>query len=311
MCRTARSRPPWPKESALTDFAGFPPLSGYLAAKEKPLSTVALVSDRDDPILAWWQYGAGRVLCWTSDVRGGWTEAYLSWEEGADFLAGQLSFVMSARQAEGALSARIKGDTLRISYALPEGASAEGLRTRATVLSPQARRSPQCFPESAPGVFSGEISSGGQGAYAIRVEQTDASGTLVRAVEGGAVSASPPEYDITRPVQARVLERLAEETGGRVVTDAAQLLDAPTSGALERRDISDALLFRPAMVPGGHRPAQAALGARAPRAPWRAGAQGQRPGPRNRRAKKRRPRGAGPKRPHRLRRRRRTPRPSF
>lgn len=71
------------EESALTDFAGFPPLSGYLAAREKPLSTVALVSDRDDPILAWWQYGAGRVLCWTSDVRGGWTEAYLSWEEGA------------------------------------------------------------------------------------------------------------------------------------------------------------------------------------------------------------------------------------
>ena len=75
------------------------------------------------------------------------------------------------------------------------------------------------------------------------MEQTDASGTLVRAVEGGAVSAYSPEYDITRPVQARVLERLAEETGGRVVTDAAQLLDAPTSGALERRDISDALLF--------------------------------------------------------------------
>ena len=231
------------EESALTDFAGFPPLSGYLAAREKPLSTVALVSDRDDPILAWWQYGAGRVLCWTSDVRGGWTQAYLSWEEGADFFAGQLSFVMSARQAEGALSARIEGDTLRISYALPEGASAEGLRTRATVLSPQGEEIAAALSESAPGVFSGEISSGGQGAYAIRVEQTDASGTLVRAVEGGAVSAYSPEYDITRPVQARVLERLAEETGGRVVTDAAQLLDAPTSGALERRDISDALLF--------------------------------------------------------------------
>ena len=49
-------------DSILTDFPGFPRMTGYLATAEKNLATVELMSDREDPILAWWQYGAGRVL---------------------------------------------------------------------------------------------------------------------------------------------------------------------------------------------------------------------------------------------------------
>ena len=68
-----RSFTPAVTDSTMTDFSGFPQLDGYLASMEKPLATVSLCSDRGDPILAWWQYGAGRVVCWTSDVQGGWS----------------------------------------------------------------------------------------------------------------------------------------------------------------------------------------------------------------------------------------------
>ena len=67
-------------------------LSGYLAATEKPLATVSLCSDRKDPVLAWWQYGAGRVACWTSDVQGGWSAAFLNWDRAAEFFAGIISW---------------------------------------------------------------------------------------------------------------------------------------------------------------------------------------------------------------------------
>ena len=80
-------------DSAMTEFPGFPELGGYLAVTEKPLATVCLCSDRQDPVLAWWQYGAGRVVCWTSDVQGGWSSAFLDWDRAAEFFAGTVSFL--------------------------------------------------------------------------------------------------------------------------------------------------------------------------------------------------------------------------
>ena len=91
-------------DPSMTDFPGFPELDGYLAVTEKPLATVSLCSDRQDPILAWWQYGAGRVLCWTSDVQGGWSAAFLSWDRGAEFFAGMVSFILPDRSGSGEIT---------------------------------------------------------------------------------------------------------------------------------------------------------------------------------------------------------------
>ena len=91
-------------DGSMTDFPGFPQLSGYLAATEKPLATVSLCSDRKDPVLAWWQYGAGRVACWTSDVQGGWSAAFLNWDRAAEFFAGIISFLLPDRSDAGEMS---------------------------------------------------------------------------------------------------------------------------------------------------------------------------------------------------------------
>ena len=39
------------ENSTLTDYAGLPQLTGYLATTEKSLANVALVSDKDEPVL--------------------------------------------------------------------------------------------------------------------------------------------------------------------------------------------------------------------------------------------------------------------
>ena len=91
-------------DPSMTDFPGFPELDGYLAVTEKPLATVSLCSDRQDPILAWWQYGAGRVLCWTSDIQGGWSAAFLGWDRAAEFFSGLISFILPARSGSGEIT---------------------------------------------------------------------------------------------------------------------------------------------------------------------------------------------------------------
>jgi uncharacterized membrane protein len=51
---------------------GLPQLLGYNGTTPKGTAQTVLVSTRDDPVLAQWQYGLGRAVAWTSDATGRW-----------------------------------------------------------------------------------------------------------------------------------------------------------------------------------------------------------------------------------------------
>ena len=60
-------------QSASPD-ATLPFLEGFVRTKAKPTAEIVLASDSNDPILATWQLGLGRVVAWTSDSGGEWSE---------------------------------------------------------------------------------------------------------------------------------------------------------------------------------------------------------------------------------------------
>ena len=227
-------------DSTLTRYDGFPTLDGYLATTAKPLATVALATDRDDPLLAWWQYGAGRTLAWTSDTRGAWTHGLLSWEEGAAFFAGMLSFVMPAEEGEGSAEIEREGDTLRLRYTV-EG-DAGGLQTEATALAPDGTEQTVSLSEISPGVYEGVLSASQEGAYAVRVSQRQ-NGETVRTLETGATVGYSREYDLRAADGSALLEEIAAQTGGRVLEDAAELFSLRGAQARARYDLTGALLW--------------------------------------------------------------------
>lgn len=226
-------------DSVLTDFAGFPRMTGYLAVSEKAASMVELVSDRDDPILAWWQYGAGRVLCFMGDSRGAWTHELLSWSDAAAFYGGMAAFVLPGEERSGELTASRDGDSLQIAYAAPEDGS--GLETRVTAVLPDGSQMGVVLEETARGVYTGALAADQQGAYALRVEQYDQDGGLLRVMEGGAVSGYAREYDLRRTRETGTLERLAALTGGQVYDDPALLLSQAGARAFRRIDLTTPL----------------------------------------------------------------------
>ncbi len=225
---------------ALTGYAGFPPLDGYLSTTAKPLSTVALATDRDEPLLAWWQYGAGRVLAWTSDAGGAWTGDLLRWEEAAKFFAGMVSHVLPAEEGEGTLTLTREGKTALLRYEV--GESETGLSTEASVLAPDGTRTTLTLSATAPGVFEGTAQTPLEGAYAVRIEQKQGT-ALLRTLESGLTIGYSAEYDLRAPDGAALLERIAAETGGRVLTDASELFTAQGEQKRARRDITAALLI--------------------------------------------------------------------
>lgn len=230
------------EQSALTDFEGFPQLSGYLAATEKSLATVSLMSDREDPILAWWQYGAGRVVAFMADSRGAWTSEFLQWDQAAAFYGGMAVFTLPGEEREGQLTTERQGDALRIVYTAPEGAQT-GLSTSVTALLPDGTQTQLALQESAPGVYEGEIAAAQLGAYALRVEQRDASGELQRVMEGGAVNGYSGEYDLRNQNAESTLPYLSALTGGREITDSAEMLKSTHAVVRARRDLTQPLLW--------------------------------------------------------------------
>jgi hypothetical protein len=50
-----------------------PALDGYVAVTAKDRGEVVLVSPEGDPVLAVWQYGAGRTAAWTPDLGNRWS----------------------------------------------------------------------------------------------------------------------------------------------------------------------------------------------------------------------------------------------
>ena len=235
------------ENAPLTDYGGFPPLLGYLSTLEKPLATVSLVSDREDPILAWWHYGAGTVLAWTSDTEGAWTEPFLLWEKAAAFLGGLVGKALPREAQSGNLQVNAENGVAHISYLLPEQATGEeGLQTVAAVVYPDGTQGEIPLVQTDINVYEGDFSTVGQGAYALRIEQTR-EGETVRVKEGGAVVSFAEEYDLRRQAEPGRLDALANATGGRILSG-EEAFFPPQAQASRRRQQLTTLLCAIAVI---------------------------------------------------------------
>ena len=222
-------------DDTMTDFDGFPQLDGYLATTEKPLATVSLCSDREDPILAWWQYGAGKVVCWTSDVQGAWTGKYLNWEEAPAFFGGMVSFVLPAGGRSG--EAELEDGKLRFYAEAEEELLSRAARAEAEILRPDGERETVALTQVNAKSFEGETDTAQAGAYAVHVTVWDRLGNELLSADSGAVLSWSREYDL-RTEDGGILQLLSEETGGKALESTAGLLDFPDSNARKRLDLT-------------------------------------------------------------------------
>ncbi|MBQ8081083.1 MAG: VWA domain-containing protein [Clostridia bacterium] len=225
-----RSFFPLVTDSELTGFSGFPALSGYLSTTAKPLATQTLISDREDPILCWWQFGAGRALAWTSDINGAWTENYLRWEEAAAFFGGLLYHIMPEEAQDGEIS--VQDGRLVLTLSAP----VEGGQAEATVLTPDGKTETVRLDQTTPTKLTGAFPFEEAGAYAVTAIARDRDGRQWTA-EGGTVIGWSEEYDL-RSRDTGALLALSQATGGSVVQSPEELLRFAVSAAPVRTSLS-------------------------------------------------------------------------
>lgn len=65
---------------------GVPQMNAYIATTAKQRSDQVLLSTKEDPVLAEWQYGMGTTIAFTSDLTGKWSGDWPHWQNWGSFL---------------------------------------------------------------------------------------------------------------------------------------------------------------------------------------------------------------------------------
>jgi uncharacterized membrane protein len=195
---------------------GLPQLRGYNGTTAKPAAQTVLVSARDDPVLAQWQYGLGRSVAWTSDATGRWAKDWVAWDGFNRFFSQLVAWTFPGEETDGIEAEFVtQGDAtrLRVRSVDSDGSARNFYETRATVVRPDLTSTEVPLQQVAPGVYEAPLGMLDPGAYALRVIQTKPGETALGRTLG-LVAETPAEYRLLG-TNDRLLAALRNATGGR------------------------------------------------------------------------------------------------
>jgi len=225
------------------DIKSAPSLLGYVGTRPKPASHIVLASEAGDPLLAWWRYGRGISVAFTSDVESRWAAAWLSWPGFGRFWAKLARHAMrKADSGDCQLDVAVCGShaTVTLEALDSRGRWLNAAEAVLTVVDPKqaSRRFP--LPQVAPGRYSGSIPTPSLGIYCFEASLSH-RGRRVYA-ERGALSLDYPDEFRIRPPNGELLQRIAQATGGTYRASAESLFGQHARSVPQHRDLRRYLL---------------------------------------------------------------------
>ncbi len=158
----------------LTGLSSFPQLTGYVATTPKAAAQIVLASHLDDPVLAIWQYGLGRVVAWTSDALGLWTANWLQWSDAARWWANLITWTISTSNNQLIVNSQIVRGSGHIIVDIPPEASAilssvNQQQVQLRIIAPDLSQQSLVLQPTAPERWEGTFPISQVGAYLLRV----------------------------------------------------------------------------------------------------------------------------------------------
>jgi Mg-chelatase subunit ChlD len=201
------------------DPRAMPALGGYVVTAAKRSAEVALASHRDDPIIATWQYGVGRVAVYTADLSSTWS-AGLRRSPILSPLMNQAVRWLARRQPDDSLYARLQadGDVVRVlldAQATDDGYTT-GLSSHAIIQPPTGQPLTIDLAEKAPGRYEGTFPASDVGEYVISLTARSGDGRVDARMIRGFFWSGDKEYRAVG-VNRDLLSQLARTTGGTLL----------------------------------------------------------------------------------------------
>lgn len=204
------------------DWNSAPALGGYVGTAERDASTTpaitSLVSDKDDPVYAVWQYGLGRSAAFTSDAKPRWAAGWMDWPGLGRFWTQAFREVLR-KEGSNDLTSRVEIDAgvgkVTVEALTADGRFRNNLRLRAHLVAPDLSTSDIILEQTAAGQYEGRFPATARGAYLVNVTEEGGQNAPVT----GAVNSYSPEFAISN-TDANLLSRVSEATEGRAVNGA-------------------------------------------------------------------------------------------
>jgi uncharacterized membrane protein len=218
----------------MAGITALPPVTGYVVTADRGgvsmiTSTVRTDPDVADPFTAQWQHGLGRVVAFTSDATARWSEAWLSWGGFQAYWEQHIRWAMRASgSANVSIATRNDGDTTRVIVtALDDAGEPVNFgRVQGRVAqeggTEQRSAAPLALTQTGPGRYEGSFESGDPGHYLVTLTYAARSVSGGEELERGFANAAvvrpfADEFRV-RQTNRALLEKIAQETGGRVLS---------------------------------------------------------------------------------------------
>jgi uncharacterized membrane protein len=215
-----------------------PEFSGYNALTSRAddgAEDILLSASFDDPLLAVWQVGLGRVAAWTSDLGESWLFSWNDPQDEATFWTQVMRYTL-ANPALDPVQVQIGVTPAQLTAEVALLEEDGGPRNLAQVVFTYAEGSGQvrsfAAPQVAPGVYRAELPRPPEGAYRAMVVTSDAAGA--RLEEAAPFVVDPPEEWLPPDADAGRANLAAwASRGGGVALTAAEFsaASAPTAAA--------------------------------------------------------------------------------
>ncbi|MEM8758305.1 MAG: VWA domain-containing protein [Planctomycetota bacterium] len=211
-------------------ISAVPKIEGYVVTTDRQdgLAVVSLRGPEDDPILAHWQRGLGRVVAYTSDLTTRWSPTWTGWPGFESFIAEHVRWAMRpSGNAEARTRIETDGDTSRVVVDLAD--ADDGRINFASIIGrvagPEGDTQELRLRQDGPGRYVASFRTDDPGSYVVAMRYdapTQAGGRTEGAVQA---AVTRPFSDEFRAIEdnAGLLRLVAERTGGRVLpTDPTQ-----------------------------------------------------------------------------------------
>ena len=194
-----------------------PPLYAYDVTSDRPLSRIPMRTKKNDPLLAFWQYGLGTSMAFTSDAQPKWARPWMGWPDFSAFWSQTVrSTLRQASNNRIQMSTRRDGGRgiVDVEAADTSGNPLNGLPLTVRVMGPAGKSADVAVRQTGPGKYEGSFEAPDPGGYIVSaVERAGRSGAP-RITRAGFSIAYPPEYQAIH-ANTTLLGQIAQSTGGR------------------------------------------------------------------------------------------------
>lgn len=211
---------------------GVPQMNAYIGTTAKQTAMIVAESEKEDPVLAEWQYGLGRTIAFTSDSTGIWTGDWARWSEWSSFWHTAISKMLPSYNE---IAYDIRADSNN-SFIITDPNNQAAFLNIAVVNESGEELKTQIEPISASKVKV-VVDAGDPGIVFFRLSKDDES-----IYQAGLTIPYSAEYKL-QPPNEQLLTYIAEKTGGELIEEPKDIFREFEKRGAERQSIATWLVL--------------------------------------------------------------------